>query len=58
MTYEDYEELADALIWHKQEKRITLERYNELLTILAKAYAAVEGIRRLNREVEIVGMYR
>lgn len=52
MEYKDYEDLSDALIWHKQEKRITQERYDELLTVLVEALTTVNGIKRINDDVK------
>lgn len=49
MTHEDYEDLSDALIWHKQEKRITQERYTELQQILANTYGAYRGLEDIAR---------
>lgn len=54
-SYADYEDLSDALIWHKQEKRISQERYDELLQSLARMYVAYEGIKKIQREINMTG---
>jgi hypothetical protein len=51
MTYDDYEELASALIWHKQEKRITQARCDELLTALGNGLTAFNAVADAARTI-------
>lgn len=50
--YADYEDISDALIWHRQEGRIDMARYDELRKALTRFYDAYEGYKRIRKIID------